>query len=263
MTKPNYNDTTYDIPTDWAESNQNEIERPLSGKITSGWVNAEEPSHRYFNWFWRHTGKWLSYLDSKIDEIIANTPEPLYVPLGGIIEYSGESLPSDKWDWADGGELSRTTYNTLFAVTGTRFGVGDGSTTFNKPNRNGRVGVGYDVSQLEFNTTGKLGGNKTITLTNDQIPVHNHEITKSSHTHSTNDPGHNHSVNMGVTGIDIGNNNWANYGVKSGTTNTSSSQTGITLNPSDIDISLADSGGSQAHSNLQPYITFRYIIRVK
>jgi microcystin-dependent protein len=54
------------------------------------------------------------------------------VPVGKIDMYAGSSAPS-KWLLCDGTAVSRTTYATLFAVCGTAYGVGNGSTTFNLP----------------------------------------------------------------------------------------------------------------------------------
>lgn len=91
----------------------------------------------------------------------------------------------------------------------------------------GRVPVGVDTSQTEFNKAEKTGGSKTVTLTVDQMPRHTHNVPKPE---------------------------W--YGV------TSESDTGFgllrTKNPnkdgSDGFVS-ASAGGGKAHSNLQPYIT--------
>lgn len=91
----------------------------------------------------------------------------------------------------------------------------------------GRVPVGVDTSQTEFNKAEKTGGSKAVTLTVDQIPSHTHKVPKPE---------------------------W--YGT------TSQSDTGFgllrTKNPikdgSDGFVS-ASAGGGKAHSNLQPYIT--------
>ena len=63
----------------------------------------------------------------------ASAAAPLAVPVGCIMYYGSTSAPS-KWRICNGGAISRTTYADLFAVIGTRFGAGDGSTTFNVPN---------------------------------------------------------------------------------------------------------------------------------
>ena len=62
---------------------------------------------------------------------------PLYnlVPTGVFLPYGGVSAPSG-WLLCDGSAVSRTTYANLFAVIGTRYGAGDGSTTFNVPKLN-------------------------------------------------------------------------------------------------------------------------------
>lgn len=53
-------------------------------------------------------------------------------PLGAIIPYGGTTIP-EGWFECDGSAVSRTTYADLFVVIGTKFGPGDGSTTFNLP----------------------------------------------------------------------------------------------------------------------------------
>lgn len=53
-------------------------------------------------------------------------------PIGTIIAYSGSTAP-DGWLLCQGQEISRTEYVDLFAVIGTKFGPGDGSSTFNVP----------------------------------------------------------------------------------------------------------------------------------
>jgi len=54
--------------------------------------------------------------------------------------------------------VSRTDYPDLYAAVGTTYGAGDGSTTFNVPNLQGRVAVGLDATQTEFSTLGETGG---------------------------------------------------------------------------------------------------------
>lgn len=89
------------------------------------------------------------------------------VPPGALTPYAGASAPPG-WLLANGAAVSRTTYAALFAVVGTTYGVGDGSTTFNLPNLKGRVPVGIDPAQPEFNALGKADGVKAHlhTLTN-------------------------------------------------------------------------------------------------
>jgi len=54
-------------------------------------------------------------------------------PTGAVLMWTTNSAPTG-YLLCDGTAVSRTTYAGLFAVTGTTYGVGDGSTTFNLPN---------------------------------------------------------------------------------------------------------------------------------
>ena len=55
------------------------------------------------------------------------------LPIGSYIQFAGSQAPAG-FLVCNGGEISRTTYSALFAVIGTTYGSGDGSTTFNLPN---------------------------------------------------------------------------------------------------------------------------------
>jgi microcystin-dependent protein len=63
------------------------------------------------------------------------------IPVGTISPYAGASAPAN-WLLCDGAAVSRATYAALFDVTGTAYGAGDGSTTFNVPDLRGRIVVG-------------------------------------------------------------------------------------------------------------------------
>ena len=63
------------------------------------------------------------------------------MPIGSILDFAGPNAPSG-WLICDGRTISRVTYSALFAVIGTAWGVGDGSTTFALPDTRGRSGVG-------------------------------------------------------------------------------------------------------------------------
>lgn len=69
----------------------------------------------------------------------------LIAPVGTIAAFAGSSVPTG-WVYCGGGAVSRTTYAKLFSVIGTKYGTGDGSTTFNLPALQGRVLQGYTDS---------------------------------------------------------------------------------------------------------------------
>lgn len=84
----------------------------------------------------------------------------------------------------NGQAVNRATFSDLFAVIGTRFGAGDGATTFNVPNLVNRVPIGAGGKY----GAGSSGGADTVTLTVANLPPHAHQI---SHTHTIN---HTHTV---------------------------------------------------------------------
>lgn len=83
------------------------------------------------------------------------------LPIGAIVPYGSSTAPTN-WLVCDGSAVSRTTYSELFAIIGTGFGEGDGSTTFNLPNLKGRVAVGQDTNDSDFNSIGETGGSKEL-----------------------------------------------------------------------------------------------------
>lgn len=65
------------------------------------------------------------------------------MPTGSIIPYAGSTVPAG-YLLCDGSVISRSTYSALFAIIGTTYGAGDGNSTFNLPDLNGRVLQGAD-----------------------------------------------------------------------------------------------------------------------
>jgi len=97
------------------------------------------------------------------------------LPIASSIEGYFTSAP-EGYLLEQGQAVSRTTYADLFAVIGTTFGAGDGSTTFNLPDSRGRVSVNINASDSEFNTLGEEYGTKVETLTAGQLPPHQHAL---------------------------------------------------------------------------------------
>ena len=67
------------------------------------------------------------------------------LPIGSYIQFAGSQAPAG-FLVCNGGAISRTTYSELFAVIGTTYGSGDGSTTFNLPNLTDRFLQGSATS---------------------------------------------------------------------------------------------------------------------
>jgi len=105
---------------------------------------------------------------------------------GTIVPWSTSTAPTGFLK-CDGAAVSRTTYAALFAVVGTTYGVGDGSTTFNVPDLQDRTAIGASVANSKSlaqtggaNTvtpTGNISGSTgSTTLTTAQIPSHTHPL---------------------------------------------------------------------------------------
>ena len=106
------------------------------------------------------------------------------LPVGTMIPYGSAETP-DNWLSCNGQEVSRTTYSHLFKVIGTSYGAGDGSTTFNLPDKRGRVSVGYDPDQTMFNKVGAHVGANTHTLTVNEMPWHYHNGIYNNYSEKT------------------------------------------------------------------------------
>lgn len=78
------------------------------------------------------------------DGLFVNLLGKLDVRLTGLVGFFARNTPLTGFLKANGAAISRTTYADLFAVTGTTFGVGDGSTTFNIPDLRGYFARGWD-----------------------------------------------------------------------------------------------------------------------
>lgn len=103
------------------------------------------------------------------------------LPVGSILPFAGPVAPSG-FLICNGAEVSRVIYDTLFDVIGTAYGVGNGTSTFNLPNLKGKIPVGLDPAQSEFDALAEAGGAKTHALSQSEMPSHTH--TGPSHTHS-------------------------------------------------------------------------------
>lgn len=107
---------------------------------------------------------------------------------GEIKLYAGADTPTG-WLVADGAPVSRSTYSALFAVIGTTYGAGDGSTTFNLPNLAGRFPLGVNSSHPR----GEAAGQEAVTLLTADLPAHTHSMFhQHDHTHN-HDLSHDHA----------------------------------------------------------------------
>ena len=182
-------------------------------------------------------------------------------PAGVIQAYGGASAPVG-YLLCNGVAVSRATYASLFSAIGTNYGAGDGSTTFNVPNLQGKVPVGLSAD-AEFNVLGESGGAKTHTLASNEIPAHVHLVDPPITTTATNG-SHTHSYNDRYRGTTISD-DASDRNVASDALNDLARTTGSGgAHTHTLDIEAFNSGGSgggAAHNNLQPYLVVNYIIK--
>ena len=115
-----------------------------------------------------------NYEATKYDFDGSNLTDIQGVNTGLIIPWSSTSIPSGFLE-CDGSAVSRSTYSALFAVIGTTYGSGDGSTTFNLPDledkcvkgKSTNTNLGTSTSSNTATCTGNLGGS----LDNTALPV--------------------------------------------------------------------------------------------
>lgn len=161
-------------------------------------------------------------------------------PTGIVKAYAGSSAPAG-YLLCDGSAVSRTTYDVLFALIGTTYGAGDGSTTFNVPNIKGKIIVGKDSSDADVDTLGETGGAKTINIAHTHTHSHTHSISATSGGPSASSQSSNDVTN-----------NFSN----NGHTHT------ISVTSGNASASSSDSQLSATQTILIPYITMNYIIKV-
>lgn len=214
------------------------------------------------------SGKWVSYTvptgtpvsavgidaDGKLVKGSLSDTESgasIEVPIGASLEWTGpvEKIPLN-FLLMNGQEISRTVYSEYFALVGTTYGAGNGTTTFNIPNKNGRTGRGYDPNNSKFNAIGKTGGEETHQMSVSEMPSHNHSVNDPGHSHTTRDRWFMDAGGSGNLNMQGGGNGFAR-GLQ--TVGVNASSTGISIN---------NRGSSTPFNVLGTYITFPYIVRV-
>lgn len=174
------------------------------------------------------------------------------VPTGTVSMFAGSTAPTG-YLLCQGQAVSRTTYSALFSVIGTTYGSGNGSTTFNLPNLQGRFPLGKSSSHALAST----GGAETVTLSTNEIPSHTHgnkSLTGTFRAYGdTGSVGLSGDGTVAVSGIVSTNGtlDWGpSYEQRTGY--------GVKIDASHEHTSI---GGGAAHDNMPPYQTVNYIIK--
>jgi microcystin-dependent protein len=152
--------------------------------------------------------------------------------------FGGNFAPAG-WAFCQGQTMPISENDALFTLIGTTYG-GDGQETFNLPDLQGRLpvhaGQGSGISQNY--QIGEKAGVETVTLTTNQMPVHNHAWVVTNSVAAQTNPTDNVVAQSSQATIyieDVPNANMA----------------ANTIQPD---------GGNQPHSNIQPFLCVSFII---
>lgn len=206
------------------------------------------------------------------------------LPTGTVVAFAGGASGAPGWLWCNGAAVSRTTYSALWAVLGTAYGAGDGSTTFNLPDLRNRFTIGVGTR-----ARGAVGGAETVTLSSGNLPSHAHSmpahahgLPDHTHTGSVSGGAHDHPIDLDMQATSehghAGTEAAAGGPGPSGTTNpgtngvvgpggsehthTVSIDPGGTGSTGATTVGNTGSAGSgTAHENMPPFIALNYMIK--
>jgi len=140
-------------------------------------------------------------------------------------------FPPQGWALCNGQFLPINQNQALFSLLGTTYG-GNGQTTFALPDLRGRVPIHFGAGH----TLGEKGGEQAHTLTQTEMPMHIHFLNGTTADTDTNLA----ASNLLGTATDL----YTSFAAP------------VALNPA----SISNVGGSQAHQNMQPYLTLSFCI---
>jgi microcystin-dependent protein len=152
------------------------------------------------------------------------------------------------WALCNGQLLPINQNQALFSLLGTNYG-GDGRVNFGLPNLQGRTPIHTGGGH----TLAELGGEQNHTVTTPEMAGHNHMVAVDSTTPATSNTGT--PSNNAVLGQSLG--------VPSSGSNFSVSMYGNTANGTLNPHTIGNTGGSQAHANMQPYLTINFSIALQ
>jgi len=166
-------------------------------------------------------------------------------PFLGEIRMVGFNFAPLGWALCNGQQLAINQYTALFSLLGTTYG-GNGTTTFNLPDLQGRVAIHQgNGAGLSPYVIGQQAGTENVTLALNQMPSHNHTVAVNDQPANANNP----------TGAILA---AGNTGGRPPTLTNEYTNAAATGTLAAAAVSLA--GGNLPHANIQPYLTVNFII---
>lgn len=192
-------------------------------------------THAFRDWLFR-----LWTRSGGADDLIAETNPP------GLLALYGAPIAPTGWLLCDGADVSRQSFSRLFAIIGTTWGTGNGTTTFSLPDFRGRVPIGAGLgSGLTNRILAASGGEEDHVLTEAELAIHDHSVTDPTHAHPAA------SGSFVVTGgVAVYEDGITTAGTAEAST--AASTTGVTVDNAGSDI---------AHNNMQPFAVATMIIK--
>ena len=160
-------------------------------------------------------------------------------PFVGEIRMFGGSFNPNGWAFCNGALMPISQNDTLFNLIGTTYG-GDGQSTFGLPDLQGRIPLhmGNDPQTGTTFQIGEKAGVESVTLTTQQIPIHNHAFVATTDNGTATSPTGN---------LLAANGQLKNFSMFPPT----AAQNNNALQPA---------GGSQPHDNMMPYLCVTFVI---
>ena len=167
-------------------------------------------------------------------------------PYIGEIRAFGFPFAPVNWAYCNGQPMNISDNTTLFNVIGTTYG-GNGTTTFNMPNLQGRVPMHWGTGPGGTTVIGQPLGQTNVTLTQAQTPSHTHTITVAA-------------LPAGGVVTRTAAPNSTSYISDSGPPDELYKDNSPTFAAQFAGNTLSPVGGSQPHDNMQPYLALNFCI---